>query len=571
MGEDTQGIVKMWDELPGYDFIEEIDVPEMHSWFLDGTHSVPPWTPMYGWYWIRFCCHGTKSACEELSIPTCKGWEMRYKNGGSYNAFNIVRDPKEIEARTVAFRDRIRPWIEDFDGLWEKYKQELLGIYDKLKAVDVDNATNLQLYTHNYEMMLAYKRMWEIHFLGLYASYMAWMLTEDFCKERFGIKDTSPEFQDMMRGFDNKIYEMDKKMWSFGKEATELGLESVFLNNPPDAIISKLEESEYGKMWFKRFIEYLETDEVGGWRMRRMNELTEPYWLEDPATPIGIVKDYMVRGADYNLEAIRSTMADKREKAIASLLSKVDPGERDFVEGLIRLAGKASSYSEEHDLYCELMSQALIRRGYMAIGKRLAQAGTIDTPDDVFMLNPDEIDRVMMVPEAHDLKSISRRRRASWEQWQNQPNPPLISDRADINEAVAKDLLPSGDVIGLKVVVGEIPEPKPELNADLLGICGCAGEAEGTARIVIHYDDLAEVQPGDILICPSTNPAWTPIFGIVNGVIADRGGTLSHTAIIGREYGVPTIVNTFEGSMQIKSGQRIRMDATKGAIYILDK
>jgi phosphoenolpyruvate-protein kinase (PTS system EI component) len=54
-------------------------------------------------------------------------------------------------------------------------------------------------------------------------------------------------------------------------------------------------------------------------------------------------------------------------------------------------------------------------------------------------------------------------------------------------------------------------------------------------------------------------------------VVADRGGTLSHTAIIGREYGVPTIINTFEGTAKIKSGQRIRIDAGQGAVFILDK
>jgi phosphohistidine swiveling domain-containing protein len=79
------------------------------------------------------------------------------------------------------------------------------------------------------------------------------------------------------------------------------------------------------------------------------------------------------------------------------------------------------------------------------------------------------------------------------------------------------------------------------------------------------------VQSGDILVCPGTNPAWTPVFGVVSGVISDRGGTLSHAAIIGREYGVPTIVNTFEGTAKIKSGQRVRIDANMGAIFILDK
>ena len=571
MGEEKQEIVKVWDALPGYDFIEEIDLPEMHSWFLDGTHSIPPWTPLYGWYWIRYCCHGLKTAADELSIPTCKGWEMRFKDGGSYNAFHIVRDEKEIEARGNEFQKRLRPWVEDFDGLWNKGKNELLGIYDNLKALDVDNATNLQLYNHNYDLMLAYKRMWEIHFVGMYASFMAWLLTEDMCKERFGIRDQDPEFQDMMRGFDNKIYEMDKKLWEFGQEANSMGLSDTFKENNPEAIIPKLEESAKGKEWFQQFMNYLNTDEVGGWRMRSMNELTEPYWLEDPSTPIGIVKDFIVRGTDYDLEDKRKELAIKREKAIASLLSRVQPEEKDLFEGLINLGGKASSYSEEHDLYCELMVQALMRRGYLAMGRRLAENGTIDIPEDIFMLNPDEIDRVMMVPDRHDLRFITKRRRAEWEGWQTKQNPPLITDRGGFEEAVGQDLIPSGDVIAIKIVVGEMPEPKPELNADMFGICGCAGEAEGTARVAINYEDLGKVQEGDILVCPGTNPAWTPVFGIVNGIITDRGGTLSHAAIIGREYGVPTIVNTFEGTAKIKSGQRIRIDANKGAIFILDK
>jgi pyruvate, water dikinase len=571
MGEGKKERVTVWDQVPGYDLIEEVDVPAWHSWFLDGTHSVPPWTPLYGYFWMRFCSHGTKYAAEEFSIPTCKGWEMRFKDGGCYNALNIVRDPEEIKTRSIEFQKRLRPWIEDFDGLWDKGKRELLGIYDKLKALDVDNATNRELHQHNCDMIAAYKRMWEIHFLGMYASFMAWIVAEDVCKERFGMSDQAQEFQDMMRGFDNKIYQTDKKMWEFSQEAVAMGLEATFRDNAADTILSKLQESEKGKEWFKQFMHYLETDEVGGWRMRNMNELTEPYWLEDPSTPIDIVKDFLMRESSYNLEEKRIELAKRREEAIESFLNRVDPEEKEFFEGLIRLAGKASSYSEEHDLYCELMSQALLRRGYMAIGKRLTESGTIDNPDDVFMLNPDEIDRVMMVPEFHDMRWITKRRRAEWEEWKTRPNPPLISDRADLDEAVMKDLLPSGDAIAIKISIGEMPVPKPELNADMFGICGCAGEAEGTARVVMTYTDLKLVQPGDILVCPSTNPAWTPVFGIIAGVVADRGGTLSHAAIIGREYGVPTIINTFEGTAEIKSGQRIRIDAANGAVFILDK
>ena len=82
---------------------------------------------------------------------------------------NIVQIRKEIAEREVKFRQAPRPWIENFDSLWAGYKQELLSIYTKLLELDVDNATNLQLYHHNYDLMRAYMRMWEIHFMSMYS------------------------------------------------------------------------------------------------------------------------------------------------------------------------------------------------------------------------------------------------------------------------------------------------------------------------------------------------------------------------------------------------------------------
>jgi pyruvate,water dikinase len=568
--EEEKHKVKIWDETPGFDYIAEIDLPAMHSWFLDKAHSIPPVTPLYGWQWARYCGHGLKVACAELSIPTCKGWELRILNGGIYCALHIVRDQREIAEREVKFRQAMRPWLEDFDNLWSGYKQELLSIYSKLKELDVDNATNLELYHHNYDLMQAYMRMWEIHFLGMYASFDAWLAFEALTKERFGLTDRDPEFQDMMRGFDNKIYQMDKKMWEFAQLAIEMGLEDVFRKNEPQLVIAKLQQSAKGRDWFKKFMDYMKTDDVGGWRMRRFTDFTEPYWLEDPATPMALVKDNVMRGAGYDLEVIRAEMVRKREASIAAFLNRVLPEERELFEGMIRLSGKASSYNEEHDLYCELIMQALMRRGYLAIGRRLAQKGTIDNPEDVFMMNPEEIDRVMMVPEAHDMRWITQRRRAAWEEWQRGPSPPLfLTDRASIDEAIRMDIIPSGDVIAIKAIVGEMPQPKPELKADLWGICGCPGEVEGTARVVFTYEDLKKVKPGDILVCPAANPAWTLVFGIVGGVITDTGGTLCHAAVISREHGLPTVVNTQQGTAKIKSGQRVKIDAANGAIYIL--
>ena len=130
-------------------------------------------------------------------------------------------------------------------------------------------------------------------------------------------------------------------------------------------------------------------------------------------------------------------------------------------------------------------------------------------------------------------------------------------------------LVKSNDPIALKVVVGSMPVVRPELKADLHGTCGSPGVAEGLARVIMSEDQLADVQPGEILVAATTSPSWTPVFSFIKGVVVDRGASLSHAAIVGRENGIPVLMNVFVGTQKIKTGQRIRLDANMGALYLL--
>jgi len=565
--------VKLWDSVPGFDFNEEVDVPELNSLFFDGTHSVPLLTPMYSWFWIRYCAYGSQYAAEILSMPRYKGFALRDVEGSDYIGMLIVKDEEEIRKRTAKFKEALVPWIEDFDGMWGGYREELLNMYENLKVLDLEKATSIELMHYLWDMISTHRRMWEIHFLGMNVSYAAFLLLEDLVKP-YGLTSQSPEFQNMFRGFDNMVFEVDKKLWKLGQDAVGKGLGDVIMNNEIGEVIGKLEESEVGQEWLRNLHDFLEVD---GWRMVRMMDLNEPYWLEDPSTVISPIRAFIKKG-DYDLDEVRVNLSKEREKAIADLMQKVPQDEKPWFEALIKLGGKAGSYSEEHDLYCELYMHAMLRRGFLAMGRRLAKAGTIDRPDDIFFLNPDELEMVLMGPEFHKLQYITNRRRARWEylneNWvevKDSTHPPVFTTRGSLEEAVGMDLLPSGDAIIIKIVVGELPNVRPELKADIYGVCGAPGVAEGPARVIMNYDELDQIQKGEVLVCPGTNPAWTPVFGLLNAVVSDRGGTLSHTAIVGREYGLPTLVNTFTGTSTIKTGQRIRVDATEGALYILDK
>lgn len=558
---------KIWDAVPGFDFNKEVDIPELHSWFLAGQHSFPRFTPMFSWFWIRYCGYGSQYGAEMMSLPKSKGFTLREFEGGCYIGNRIIRDEAEIEKRTARFGEAMRPWVEDFDSKWEDLKKELLTMYKRLEDIDLDQATNIDLLHHLWDLISTFRRMWEIHFLMLLPAFCAFNLLEEIMP-RFGLTSQSPEFNKMLSGVDNLVFQVDKQLWELSQDAIREGIDNTFKENKADKILTKLEETNAGKKWKKGFMKFLDKN---GWRMVRGCDFNEPYWFEEPGIPISIIQNFINKDIDYDLDKIRAKLVDVREKTIGEFMEKVPDNEKEWVQALIELGQKASAVSEEHDLYCELYAHALARHSFLGIGKRLVQAGTIDRPDDIFFLNPDEVEMVMLGPEFHKLQYIANRRRQKWEKLRNVPPPPVFTDRANMEEAIGMDLVAAAEPIIMHVAGLETPLHRPELKADIRGISSSPGVAEGVARVIMSYKQLAEVQQGEILVCPFTNPPWTPVFSLVKAVVTDRGGLLSHAAIHGREYGIPAIVNTFVATSTIKTGQRIRVDATNGAIYLLDK
>ena len=194
---------------------------------------------------------------------------------------------------------------------------------------------------------------------------------EDLVKP-YGLTSESPEFQDMFRGFDNQVFQVDKKLWGLARDAVSMGLGDLIMKTPVEEVMGKLEQNKSGKEWLKKLHGFLAVD---GWRMVRMMDFNEPYWLEDPSAVISPIKAFIKKGGDYDLDAMTKKLAQGREKAIANLLAKVPKDEKPWFEALIMLGGKTGSFSEEHDLYCELHCHAVQRRGLLAIGRRLAAAG----------------------------------------------------------------------------------------------------------------------------------------------------------------------------------------------------
>jgi len=101
----------------------------------------------------------------------------------------------------------------------------------------------------------------------------------------------------------------------------------------------------------------------------------------------------------------------------------------------------------------------------------------------------------------------------------------------------------------------------------LQGISGSPGFVEGPAQIIMSVHDFNKLKKGDILVCPYTDPTWTPLFGMAAAVVADTGGSLSHAAIVAREYGIPAVLGTKVGTSNIKTGEIVVVDGSGGRVY----
>ncbi len=559
--------MKIYDCVPGLEFDESMDFDVSPCWFQDATHSVPPWTPMFGWFWVNFCRHGMQYGAEKLSLPTVKGWDWRFKDGGGYLALLLVKDPEERKAREERFKIAIMPFVKDFNGMWKGFVDEIMKRYDKLKALDLDSATNIQLLDNFEETINVCRRMWEIHMYMMYGVYTAFVLFEQMTKQVLGIDDTNPQFHKLTSGFDNKSFQVDKGLFDLAKKAVDMGLKEIFVSAEASEMRKSLNVSQKGQEFLKAFDEFMEKE--AGWRLERMAEINVPTWLEDPTPAFNVIKMAIGKNINYNLEEERKKNEAERLAAEKEVLEKIAPEQRGWFKTILTLAQNSALFSEEHNHYLDLYTHAMIRRSVMGVGKRFVREGAIDSTEDIFYLMPDEIRRSGINPDMFNMRKIVNRRKEEWKGWCERGNAPmLLKDGFTVEEAM-KLLVDSLDPIALKVVVGTMPIVRPELKADLFGVCGSPGVSEGTVKVIWSESELSKIEQGDILVAPTTSPSWTPVFSLLGGVVVDRGASLSHAAIVGREFGIPVIMNTFEGTKILKDGMKIRVDANMGAVYIL--
>jgi pyruvate,water dikinase len=549
-----------------FEFDEENDLSNYTVFLADVVHGTPPWRPLFFIEsWGRWAYRAVQRGAERLSLPTTKGWDIRFIDGYPYPTV-IETSEQEAKEREPVFRERIRPYIEDFDAVWERRKADLMNAYQELrknygleKYEDIKKLSNIDLLDLFDDYMQVDRLQWGVHMELMVPAFYLFGLFDQMCRELLGFGHTDPLFARLMAGFDSMLFQFNKEIWRLGNRAAELGLNQLFsATKDNEVLLSKLEKSAAGKKWLKEYRDFLE---VHGWRNERMLDWATPNWLEKPALGIPLIKVAITTRGAYTMDERRQRAIREREEAEKDVLAKVPAEQRGWFEALMKAAQNAGRWSEDHTYYCELYGHGMGRWITREIGQRFAEAGVIDDPEDVHFLIADEIEKALIPMGKVKLHRYVDKRKKEWEGYLKLTPKPFYGNIELVQEMLRKDPTIS--------VSTSAPIVREELKADLYGAASAPGVVEGVARIIMTEDKLAELEPGEILVAPGTSAPWTPAFEIIKGLITDGGGALCHAVIVAREYGIPAVTGCLEATKKLKTGDRVRVDGDLGVAYIL--
>lgn len=278
-------------------------------------------------------------------------------------------------------------------------------------------------------------------------------------------------------------------------------------------------------------------------------EMRNPRWAELPDYILGIVRGYLHSVGQVNAVNKQQQLAEQRQQLTDQCRQRLkNPIKRLLFNWSLKRCRKLA-VNRENWKNEAVRQVTAIRRMLLALGERLQQQGILKEQDDIFFLEIGEIESVAAGQADFNVKHRIETRRAEYEKNKSSTPPPVVVGRFDPGKDTAAQIDTTASVLN--------------------GIGVSSGVVTGKARVILRTDEDQYVAPGEILVAPFTDPAWTPYFLPAAGVVMDLGGALSHGAIIAREYGIPAVVNVGFATKIIRTGQTIQVDGNRGIVRIL--
>ncbi len=383
-------------------------------------------------------------------------------------------------------------------------------------------------------------------------------ILERFSREAAGATG-DPQFNtlhlEIARGLPHNVTtEMDLNLWATAKTLQEDPFSAgVFETSSPTELSAAFMAGSLPHKAQRAVAGFLEK-----YGARGLGEIDigRPRWSEDPTYIMQVLQSYLkikdlFMAPDAVFERGARVAGEAAEKLIGAVLKL--PGGR-IKARLVRFAVgryRALAGMREAPKFFAIRMMGIIRQGLLKSGQEFVNAGLLNRPDDLFFLNIRELDEIadrkqfaIDIPDRIEQRRLYRER----EMLRKQIPRVLLSDGTAFYGGVAR---PDGDSAAL---VGDPVSP---------------GLVEGKVRVIFDPYETP-LEPGEILVCPGTDPAWTPLFLAAAGLVMEVGGMMTHGSVVAREYGIPAVVGVHQATLRLETGQRVRLNGNTGIIELCE-
>jgi pyruvate,water dikinase len=507
---------------------------------------------------------GPQWAAERVGLPPGRGLRTRLGGTFPYMSPITVTDPWMLEWRAGRFGRHLAHYLQHFDQIWGGYEQELDAAHEHFRALDPQALTADALRRAIHDAHTYYGRAWEIHFEAMYTLLANYLSFYGLAAE-LGL-DPSQNSR-YLAGKKTKYIETDEGLWKLALRAGELNVADALLAGDLATARSRVEHLPNGAIWCRELDAFLD---VYGWRIEENCALNLKPWIDDPAPALSAIRAFLTREEPHDFDAALQASIAQRDEAIEEARRKI--GNKSDIERFdAALASNQAMnfawWNDDHNFRIDKRAQVPTHRMTRELGRRLADSGAIEAPDDVYFLFRAEVFAGLDdSAKWRDFRAYVPDRKAYYAEWAKKlPSLPRVL--GTIPNAVMDPVLI--EIFGLSPhYLNVATQGRGKRLNELRGVAASRGVAEGRARVVLSSQELRELQAGEILVCHGTDPEWTPVFGYIKACVCDAGGSLTHAAIISREYGIPCVVGTGLATSNIRTGDRVRVDGTTGTVQV---
>ncbi len=548
-------------------------------WVYDDLHCPKPLSPMYediGGWWLS-CDHMFR----RFGTPFATDWIYRKINGYLYTAAvpaeaGLVVDTQEYNYRTNpivpedpeyagkigAYLGAVLPvYGHKFVEWWRtRFVPEMQRNFDYIEAMldQKDQLSLAEVAVLLEDAIDMHDRHWKIHWMLNFAQLSATLNLRAVMEKTHG-KIDEVLLGRLQNSANDRNWDKIRALWEMKEEVKgDPELAKAFAGLTAADIIPVLQSSDRGRRFIdERVVPY---QKEFGWHAVWSHEFIYTSFREDMSPVIQLVRDQYSSDYDYPTK-------------IAALKADIDAAAVEILQGLegealeeMRAANeinlKMAPLTPDHHFYIDQGANAHVRLVLIALGEKLVEMGVLDAPDDVIYFRYNDLRAFIGNPTGMDGRAIvaaARAKRAAAD---------AVQPRDWVGTVTATQLaFPYLNLWGYPDKFSRSSEIE---YGKVKGIAGSPGVVEGVARVVMSEAQFDSLQVGEILVCQMTNPAWQVLYGKIIAVVTDAGGTVSHPAVLAREYGIPAVVGTSGGTVRIKTGDRLRVDGSSGVVEILE-